>query len=249
MSVQSFQIIPNESLNYNVQDGGSDEASKIRILKIFITLFRNKVFDENLNFFTVNGYNVKDSNIIDLLQLTQSKQDKLIGLEEFIKQLIKCRVDLNLIVNNNIRERLRAAYEASPNDSPPDAPDETPPDDTDDTPSDAPDETPPDDPDDTPSDAPDETPPDDPDDPPTDAPDESSSDAPENLPLPESEDEMEDEQNDTEGIIDERKDYSNRKRRCIKWAEESDDDSDGPSTYKRRKVNIDLDDWSNLGND
>ena len=121
-NVKSFQIVPN-NLSNEVMVGGTNNfqwsANRYkRILKIFKILAENNAFDGELNILKENGEPNTTANISELLELTQRKQDRLDGLDDFVNQLIKSNIDLNLIINNNIRERLRAAKETHPQPPP-----------------------------------------------------------------------------------------------------------------------------------
>ena len=112
MDINEYEIYPKNQLK--IQSGGNFPQSPnrtLRILKIFKTLANNNSFDDNFNLFKQDGTINQDADIVELLELTQSKQDRITGLEDFVYQLIKANIDLNLILNTNIKERLRAARE------------------------------------------------------------------------------------------------------------------------------------------
>jgi len=112
MSVKEYEIFPK-----NIQSGGSLGFSLnklLRILKIFQSLVSNKSFDDNLNLFDKDGQPNTNANIAELLELTQTKQDRVVGLDDFVYQLSRANIDLNLISNTNIKERLRASRENNP---------------------------------------------------------------------------------------------------------------------------------------
>ena len=116
MDINEYEIYPKNQLK--IQSGGNFPQSPnrtLRILKIFKTLANNNSFDDNFNLFKQDGTINQDADIVELLELTQSKQDRITGLEDFVYQLIKANIDLNLILNTNIKERLRAARENNPN--------------------------------------------------------------------------------------------------------------------------------------
>jgi hypothetical protein len=124
--VKSFQIIPNVDNQYG---GNMSLNSFIRMLKIFKSLDTIHAFDDNFYLLKQDGTVNENANLPELLELTQTKQERLEGIDDFISQLIKANIDLNLIINNNIKERLRAARENIPppheppnNNSPPQTP-------------------------------------------------------------------------------------------------------------------------------
>ena len=116
--VKSYQIIPNNKIE---QEGGDYQFTAtrlMRIIKIFLTLFINNSFDNDLNLLKQDGTPNKEAKLAELLELTQTKHDRITGLDDFVNQLIKAKVDLNLILNSNIKDRLRANRESSDNDPP-----------------------------------------------------------------------------------------------------------------------------------
>jgi hypothetical protein len=111
-NVESYRVIPEETVS--MQEGGNinDSLSRLmRILRIFFALLQVKAFDDDFKLLKPDGTPMHQANIGELLELTQSKQDRITGLDEFVEQLIKANIDLNLIINHNIRERLRAGRE------------------------------------------------------------------------------------------------------------------------------------------
>ena len=125
--VKSYQIIPNNKIE---QEGGDYQFTAtrlMRIIKIFLTLFINNSFDNDLNLLKQDGTPNKEAKLAELLELTQTKHDRITGLDDFVNQLIKAKVDLNLILNSNIKDRLRANRESSDNDPPdPEGPQDPP---------------------------------------------------------------------------------------------------------------------------
>lgn len=112
--IKSFQIIPNNEVeNSGQQIGGNFDINSIgrlmRMLKIFESLLKIKAFDDNYHILKNDGSPNNQANLVDLLELTQTKHDRLEGLDDFVEALIKSNIDLSLIVNSNIRERIRAA--------------------------------------------------------------------------------------------------------------------------------------------
>src|SRR6266516_1004655 len=101
---KSFQIIPcGEISPYNVkqppQKGGSNPIAgastfsrMMRILKIFSALIQINALDANLNILKPDGTPNEKANLGELLELTQSRQDRLEGLEDFVEQLIKANI-------------------------------------------------------------------------------------------------------------------------------------------------------------
>lgn len=132
MEIKEYEIFPKNTVT-KCQDGGSFPLSlnrRMNILKIFLTLAYNNAFDANLNLLKEDGSPNTNANVAELLEYTQSKQDRIDGLDDFITQLLRTNIDLNLIINANIKERLRASRERRNTSnflSPPSAPPPPPP--------------------------------------------------------------------------------------------------------------------------
>lgn len=107
--IRSYQIIPTTTIEQSGGNFGNGSSRLLRIIKIFLTLFVNNSFDSNLHLLREDGTPNDNAKIEELLELTQTKNDRLTGLEDFVNQLIKSNIDLKLIINSNIRERIRAA--------------------------------------------------------------------------------------------------------------------------------------------
>ena len=129
--IKEYEIFPVNTYSGDSghQTGGSFPYSinrLKRILQIFLSLANNNALDKDLNLLKSDGSKSENADLGELLALTQTKQDRITGLEDFVYQLMRANIDLNLIMNSNIKERLRAFKEKnqSPKDPPqPPAPD------------------------------------------------------------------------------------------------------------------------------
>ena len=79
----------------------------IRILKITIALAKNNSFDDNLKIRKPDGTVNENSNLANLLNLTQTKVRTNPGIDDFIHQLIKSFVSPDLIINEIIKTRVQ----------------------------------------------------------------------------------------------------------------------------------------------
>lgn len=112
--IEEFELLPVSS---NGQSGGSQDyilQRRMRILKIFVSLMRNKAVNDEFKLLKSDGSVNEAANIAQLLELTQSKNESTDGLEDFVNQLVKANIDLSWIVNTNIKEKIRASKEKRP---------------------------------------------------------------------------------------------------------------------------------------
>ena len=127
---KKYIILPYNKLNENQLGGGSQTSNLVklsRILKIFIALLTNKSFDENFYIYRLDGTVNVDANLAELLELTQVRRDPVKGLEDFVYQLYKSKIDPQLIFNYELRHRLRSLYEYKENSGANSQPNQPPP--------------------------------------------------------------------------------------------------------------------------
>ena len=108
MSIKEYEILP---LNNGNQSGGSHDYitnKRIRMLKIFVALLKSKAINDDFKLLKSDGNINESANIAELLELTQSRQERSQGLDDFIHQLIKANVDPNLIMNSNLKAKVES---------------------------------------------------------------------------------------------------------------------------------------------
>lgn len=109
--IEEFELLPVSSSG---QSGGATDyilQRRMRTLKIFVSLLKNNALNDEFKLLKPDGSVNDAANIVQLLELTQSKNEKSDGLDDFVKQLVKSNIDLSWIVNTNIKERIRASRE------------------------------------------------------------------------------------------------------------------------------------------
>src|SRR5882672_1023893 len=83
----------------------------IKQLKIILKLARIDAYNLDGQIKGADGQYMSRSDIIHLLQHSMTPGKLLIGEDEFVDLLHKANVEIDLIVNENVRSRLRQLYE------------------------------------------------------------------------------------------------------------------------------------------
>jgi hypothetical protein len=97
--------IPN--LAPEIKNRKNDFMSKqIRILKIALNLAKIDGFNEDLNIKKIDGTYNENSNLAQLLNITQNKVKINPGIEDLIYQMKKAKINPNLIINEIIKSKL-----------------------------------------------------------------------------------------------------------------------------------------------
>jgi hypothetical protein len=129
-------------LPYDLQEGGENDIEETineisnkkkktyttktrqsRIIKIALILAINRAFDNDLHLKREDGSYNQESDLAQLLSLTQKKSRDFIGLSDLIRELYLAKIDPDLIQNEMIRERVLAYKPAnSQPQSPPNSP-------------------------------------------------------------------------------------------------------------------------------
>ena len=99
------------------QDGGAAPKKNFRgspfirntpEYDVILKLGRIKGYDEHRRILSSDGSYIQGTDVTMLLNEAMSPKRVLNGMEEFIKLLVKAKVDPDIIVNDNIKSKLEA---------------------------------------------------------------------------------------------------------------------------------------------
>jgi len=115
-SINNSNVNANKVIKRKNKSNNNNKAidKNIRIIRLALILANNNSFNSELNIRSNDGSYNKNSNLPELLSLTQQKAKNIDGVDDLIQQLFLAKVDPDLIINTNIRSRLLNLYNDKP---------------------------------------------------------------------------------------------------------------------------------------
>ena len=127
--VKPLVILPFDMSNDQTGEGLGEENIRIsssvrpidkitRIIKIALKLAKNDAFDDDLHIKNESGDYNRNSNVAQLLNITQTRIRNIAGMSELIRHMHLAKIDPSYIINEFVRSRLEQLLGSNPSDPP-----------------------------------------------------------------------------------------------------------------------------------